>query len=84
MPVGILNKTLYINGVPVTTKEFRNGLLDRNLPPPIPNEIQEGNLQTFYQDIGKLFSLPNPLVPEAVQIDEDALQDEGEDRRQIN
>jgi len=48
MPVGILNKTLYINGVPVTTEEFRNGLLDRNLPPPIPNEIQEGNLQTFY------------------------------------
>ena len=84
MPVGILNKTLYINGVPVTTEEFRNGLLDRNLPPPIPNEIQEGNFQTFYQDIGKLFSLPNPLVPESVQIDEDALQDEGEDRRQIN
>ena len=84
MPVGILNKTLYINGVPVTTEEFRNGLLDRNLPPPIPNEIQEGNLQTFYQDIGQLFSLPNPLVPEAVKIDEDALQDNGEDRRLIN
>ena len=84
MPVGILNKTLYINGVPVTTEEFRNGLLDRNLPPPIPNEIQEGNLQTFYQDIGQLFSLPNPLVPEIVQIDEDALQDNGEDRRLIN
>ncbi len=84
MPVGILNKTLYINGVPVTTEEFRNGLLDRNLPPPIPNEIQEGNLQTFYQDIGQLFSLPNPLVPETVQIDEDALQDNGEDRRLIN
>jgi len=84
MPVGILNKTLYINGVPVTTEEFRDGLLGRNLPPPIPNEIQEGNFQSFYQDIGKLFSLPNPLVPEAVQIDEDALQDEGEDRRLIN
>ena len=84
MPVGILNKTLYINGVPVTTEEFRDGLLGRNLPPPIPNEIQEGNFQSFYQDIGKLFSLPNPLVPEAVQIDEDALQDGGEDRRLIN
>ena len=84
MPVGILNKTLYINGVPVTTEEFRDGLLGRNLPPPIPNEIQEGNFQSFYQDIGKLFSLPNPLVPEAVQIDEDALEDNGEDRRLIN
>ena len=84
MPVGILNKTLTINGVPVTTEEFRDGLLGRNLPPPIPNEIQEGNFQSFYQDIGKLFSLPNPLVPEAVQIDEDALEDNGEDRRLIN
>ena len=84
MPVGILNKTLTINGVPVTTEEFRDGLLGRNLPPPIPNEIQEGNFQSFYQDIGKLFSLPNPLVPEAVQIDEDALEENGEDRRLIN
>lgn len=84
MPVGILNKTLIINGVPVTTEEFRNGLLGRNLPPPIPNEIKEGNFQAFYQDIGQLFSLPNPLIPESVQIDEDALQDNGEDRRQIN
>jgi outer membrane protein OmpA-like peptidoglycan-associated protein len=84
MPLGILNKTLIINGVSVTTEELRNSLLDRNLPPPIPNEVQEGNYQTFYEDIGQLFSLPNPLIPETVQIDEDALQDNGEDRRTIN
>ena len=84
MPLGILNKTLIINGVSVTTEELRNSLLDRNLPPPIPNEVQEGNYQTFYEDIGQLFSLPNPLIPETVQIDEDALQDNGEDRRTVN
>jgi hypothetical protein len=84
MPLGILNKTLIINGVSVTTEELRNSLLDRNLPPPIPNEVQEGNYQTFYEDIGQLFSLPNPLIPETVQIDEDALQDNGEGRRTVN
>ena len=84
MPIGILNKTLIINGVSVTTEELRNSILDRNLPPPIPNEVKEGNYETFYEDIGRLFSLPNALLPETVQIDEDALEENGEDRRTVN
>ena len=75
MPIGILNKTLIINGVSVTTEELRNSILDRNLPPPIPNEVKEGNYETFYEDIGRLFSLPNAVLPETVQIDEDALEE---------
>ena len=84
MPIGILNKTLIINGVSVTTEELRNSILDRNLPPPIPNEVKEGNYETFYEDIGRLFSLPNAVLPETVQIDEDALEENGEDRRTVN
>ncbi len=84
MPIGILNKTLIINGVSVTTEELRNSILDRNLPPPIPNEVKEGNYETFYEDIGRLFSLPNVILPETVQINEDALEENGEDRRTLN
>jgi hypothetical protein len=64
--------------------QYRDFLLGRNLPPPVPYEIQEGFLEGFYQDIGKVIGLPNPLVGEYVQFDEEGgLAIEAEDERDI-
>ena len=49
---GILDKTLFSPEYGIlTTKELRNSLLDRNLPPPVTNTLIEGGLESY---------LPNP------------------------
>ena len=48
---GILDKTLYSPEYGIlTTKELRNSLLGRNLPPPVTNTLIEGGLQNYLPD----------------------------------
>ena len=48
---GILDKTLYSPEYGIlTTKELRNSLLGRNLPPPVTNTLIEGGLQSYLPD----------------------------------
>jgi len=72
---GILNKTLYTtsNGI-ITTEEFRDSLLSRNLPPPITNTLDHSGFQSTIEDIGKVINTPiwgtqNENIP--VHYDED-------------
>ena len=74
MPLGILNKTLIINGVATTTKQLRDSLIDRNLPPPVSPGVK--GLSDFQQQMGRvIFNLPNqtesiPLNIENLEIEE--------------
>jgi hypothetical protein len=78
MPVGILNKTLIINGVSITTKELRNSLLDRNLPPPVSPGVE--GLEGFQQQMGRvIFNLPNPN--ESIQLDIEKIENEENNNR---
>ena len=72
---GILNKTLYTtsNGI-ITTEEFRDSLLSRNLPPPVTNTLDHSGFQSTIEDIGKVINTPiwgtqNENIP--VHYDED-------------
>ena len=48
---GILNQTLHTTSFGITTtKDLRNTLLGRNLPPPVTNTLIEGGLQSYLPD----------------------------------
>jgi hypothetical protein len=71
-------------GLLSSSVEFREFLIGRNLPPPVPFEIKEGFLQAFYQDIGKVIGVPNSLVGEYIQFDEEGgIELDGESSRDV-
>jgi len=56
---GILNHqgSFYQIG-PLSTEEFRNRLLDRNLPPPVNETLTQSGLVSKLQDIGNVINVP--------------------------
>lgn len=66
---GILDYNKLLDGYgPYSTSEFRQGLLDRNLPPPITNTLIEGGLTSYLQDLNKLISFPTNAANENIPI----------------
>jgi len=56
---GILNhQGLFYQLGPLSTEEFRNRLLDRNLPPPVNETLTQSGLVSKLQDIGKVINVP--------------------------
>ena len=48
---------IYQNG-PFSTEDFRNSLLNRNLPPPVNETLTQSGLVSKLQDIGNIISVP--------------------------
>jgi hypothetical protein len=56
---GILNhQGLFYQTGPISTEEFRNRLLDRNLPPPVNETLTQSGLVSKLQDIGNIINVP--------------------------
>ena len=56
---GILDKTLYTTSSGIlTTEEFRNELLGRNLPPPITNSLDQSGFASKIADIASVINVP--------------------------
>ena len=56
---GILDKTLYTTSSGIlTTEEFRNQLLGRNLPPPITNSLDQSGFASKIADIASVINVP--------------------------
>jgi hypothetical protein len=56
---GILNhQGLFYQQGPLSTEEFRNRLLDRNLPPPVNETLTQAGLTSKLNDIGKVINVP--------------------------
>ena len=56
---GILNhQGLFYQNGPFSTEDFRNSLLDRNLPPPVNETLTQSGLVSKLQDIGNIISVP--------------------------
>jgi hypothetical protein len=70
---GILDYNKVLEGYgPYSTSEFRQGLLERNLPPPITHTLIEGGLTSYLQDLNKLISFPTNAASENIPIHYDA------------
>ena len=49
---GILDYNKVLDGFgPYSTTDYRNKLLDRNLPPPVTQTLIEGGLSSYLQDL---------------------------------
>ena len=56
---GILNhQGLFYQQGPLSTEEFRNRLLDRNLPPPVNETLTQAGLTSKLEDIGRIINVP--------------------------
>lgn len=56
---GILNhQGLFYQNGPFSTEDFRNSLLNRNLPPPVNETLTQSGLVSKLQDIGNIISVP--------------------------
>ena len=56
---GILNhQGLFYQSGPLSTEDFRNSLLGRNLPPPVNETLTQSGLVSKLQDIGKIINVP--------------------------
>ena len=55
---GILDYSKIIDGGIYSTSEFRDGLLGRNLPPPITQTVIEGGLESYLQDLRNVIGFP--------------------------
>ena len=56
---GILNhQGLFYQLGPLSTEDFRNGLLDRNLPPPVNETLTQSGLVSKLDDIGNIINVP--------------------------
>ena len=66
---GILDYNKVLDGYgPYSTSEFRESLLERNLPPPVTQTLIEGGLTSYLQDINKLISIPSNPASENIPI----------------
>jgi hypothetical protein len=56
---GILNhQGLFYQKGPLSTEDFRNSLLSRNLPPPVNETLTQSGLVSKLQDIGNVINVP--------------------------
>ena len=56
---GILNhQGVFYQLGPLSTEEFRNRLLDRNLPPPVNETLTQSGLSSKLDDIGNVINVP--------------------------
>ena len=56
---GILNhQGLFYQLGPLSTEDFRNRLLDRNLPPPVNETLTQSGLVSKLDDIGNIINVP--------------------------
>ena len=64
---GILDYNKVLDGYGLySTSEFRQSLLDRNLPPPITHTVIEGGLASYLQDLNKVISIPSNITSENI------------------
>ena len=56
---GILNhQGLFYQSIAISTEDFRNRLLGRNLPPPVNETLTQSGLVSKLQDIGNIINVP--------------------------
>ena len=67
---GILDYNKVLDGFgPYSTTDYRNKLLDRNLPPPVRQTLIEGGLSSYLQDLNNLISIPLNAGSENISYD---------------
>ena len=67
---GILDYNKVLDGFgPYSTTDYRNRLLDRNLPPPVTQTLIEGGLTSYLQDLNKLVTIPTNASTENISYD---------------
>ncbi len=73
MPGGILNKTIvdYWTKTSSSTSDIRDGILGKNLPPPIPFELRETEFASRIDDLGNVTNIAANAGNEYVQFNEE-------------